>query len=76
MTDIKMTRFLISDGGKVRLMHAALAAAQAKCDRIDKELAAIAAHDPGAKAKFMDLTEQRRVAFQRLSELVDTVYDD
>jgi hypothetical protein len=57
----------ISDGSKVRLMHAALAAAQAKCDRIDKELAAI---------KFMDLTEQRRLADQRLSELVDTIYDD
>ena len=51
-------------------------AAQAKCDRIDKELAAIAANDPGAKVKFTDLTEQRRVAGQRLSELVDTVYDD
>ena len=76
MTDIKMTRFPISDGGKVRLMHAALAAAQAKCDKIDKELAAIAANEPGAKVKFMDLTEQRRVASQRLSELVDTVYDD
>jgi hypothetical protein len=44
-----------------------------KCDRIDKELAAIAANDPGAKVKFMDLTEQRRVAGQRLSELVDTI---
>jgi hypothetical protein len=76
MTDIKMTRFPLSDGSKVRLMHAALAAAQAKCDGIDKELAAIAANDPGAKVKFMDLTEQRRVAGQRLSELVDTVYDD
>ena len=76
MADIKMTRFPVSDGSKVRLMHAALAAAQAKCDRIDKELAAIAANDPGAKVKFMDLTEQRRVAGQRLSELVDTVYDD
>ena len=76
MTDIKMTRFPMSDGSKVRLMNAALAAAQAKCDRLDTELAAIAANDPGAKAKFMDLTEQRRVARQRLSELVDTVYDD
>jgi hypothetical protein len=76
MTDIKMTRFPISDGDKVRLMHAALAAAQAKCDRIDKELAAIVANDPGARVKFMHLTEQRRVAGQRLSELVDTVYDD
>jgi len=76
MTDIKIARFPISDGSKVRLMHAALAAAQAKCDRIDKELAAIAVNDPGAKAKFMHLTERRRVAGQRLSELVDTVYDD
>jgi len=76
MTDIKMTRFPMSDGSKVRLMNAALAAAQAKCDRLDKELAAIAANDLGAKPKFMDLTEQRRVARQRLSELVDTVYDD
>ena len=76
MTDIKMTRFPMSDGSKVRLMNAALAAAQAKCDRLDMELAAIAADDPGAKAKFMYLTERRRVAGQRLSELVDTVYDD
>lgn len=76
MTDIKMTRFPMSDGSKVRLMNAALAAAQAKCDRLDKELAAIAANDPGPKAKFMDLTEQRRVAGQRLSELMDTLYDD
>jgi len=76
MTDIKMTRFPISDGSKVRLMNAALAAAQAKCDSIDMELAAIAADDPGARAKFMYLTERRRVAGQRLSELVDTVYDD
>jgi hypothetical protein len=29
-----------------------------------------------AKAKFIDLTERRRVAGQRLSELVDTLYDD
>jgi len=76
MTDMKMTRFPISDCGKIRLMHAAIAAAQAKCDRIDKELAAIAADDPGAKAKFMYLTERRRAAGQRLSELVDTIYDD
>jgi hypothetical protein len=76
MTDIKMTRSPMSDGSKVRLMNAALAAAQAKCDRIDMELAAIAADDPGARAKFMCLTERRRVAGQRLSELVDTVYDD
>jgi transposase len=76
MTDIKMTWVPISDGSKVRLANAALAAAQAKCDRIDKELAAIAANEPGAKVKLMDLTEQRRVASQRLSELVDTVYDD
>jgi hypothetical protein len=76
MTDIKLARFPISDGSKVRLMNAALAAAQAKCDRLDKELAAIAANDLGAKAKFMDLTEQRRGARQRLSDLVDTVYDD
>jgi hypothetical protein len=76
MTDIKMTRFPMSDGSKVQLMNAALAAAQAKCDRLDMELAAIAANDLGAKAKFMDLSEQRRVARQRLSELVDTVYDD
>jgi hypothetical protein len=39
-------------------------------------MAAIAANDPGAKVKFMDLTKRRRVAGQRLSELVDTVYDD
>jgi hypothetical protein len=76
MTDIKMTRFPILDGSIVPLMNAALAAAQAKCDRIDKELAAIAANDPSAKVKFMDLTEQRRVAGKRLSELVDTLYDD
>ena len=76
MTDIKMTRFPMSDGSKVRLMNAALAAAQAKCDRLDKELAAIAANDLGAKPKFMDLTEQRRVARQWLSELLDTVCDD
>ena len=76
MTDNKLTWAPISDGSKVRLMHAALAAAQAKCDRIDKELVAIAANDLGSKAKFMDLTEQRRVARQRLSELVDTLYDD
>jgi hypothetical protein len=76
MTDNKMTWVPISDGSKVRLANAAVAAAQAKCDSIDMELAAIAADDQGAKAKFMDLTEQRRVAGQRLSELVDTVYDD
>jgi hypothetical protein len=76
MTDNKMTWVPISDGSKVRLANAAVAAAQAKCDSIDMELAAIAADDQGAKAKFMDLTEQRRVARQRLSELVDTVYDD
>jgi hypothetical protein len=76
MTDNKMTWVPISDGSKVRLANAAVAAAQAKCDSIDMELAAIAADDRGAKAKFMDLTEQRRVAGQRLSELVDTVYDD
>ena len=76
MTDKKATWVPISDGSKVRLANAALAAAQAKCDRLDTELAAIAADDPGAKAKFMDLTERRRVAAQRLSELVDTLYDD
>ena len=76
MTDKKTTWLPTSDGSKVRLMNAALAAAQAKCDRLDMELAAIAADDPGAKAKFMYLTERRRVAGQRLSELVDTVYDD
>ena len=69
MTDNKMTRVPISDGSKVRLANAAVAAAQAKCDRIDMELA-------DAKAKFMYLTERRRVAGQRLSELMDTLYDD
>ena len=76
MTDNKLTWVPISDGSKVRLANAALAAAQGECDRLDKELAAIAADDQGAKAKFMDLTEQRRVAGQRLTELVDTLYDD
>jgi hypothetical protein len=73
MTDKKATWVPISGGSKVRRMNTALAAAQAKCDRIDMELAAIAADDPGAKAKFMYLTERRRVAGQRLSELVDTL---
>jgi hypothetical protein len=68
-----MTWFPISDGSKVRLMNAAFAAAQAKCYRLDMELAAIAADDHGANAKYIYLTERRRVAGQRLSELMDTL---
>ena len=76
MTDKKAIWAPLSGGSKVRRMNAALAAAHAKCDRLDMELAGIAADDPGARAKFMYLTERRRVAGQRLSELMDTLCDD
>lgn len=53
----------------VDLLDAELKVAQTECDDIDTAIAQIAADDPDAKAKFIELTERRKIAGDRLSRI-------
>jgi hypothetical protein len=50
----------------IDLLDAELQVAQTECDDIDQAIAQIVADDPEAKAKFIELTERRKLAGERL----------
>ena|ERR1700686_1885170 len=55
--------------GNIDLLHAELKVAQTECDDIDTAIAQIAADDADAKAKFIELSERRKIAGERLSRI-------
>jgi hypothetical protein len=50
----------------IDLLDAERQVAQTECDDIDQAMAQIGADDPEAKAKFLELTERRKLAGERL----------
>jgi hypothetical protein len=50
----------------IDLLDAELQVAQTECDDIDQAMAQIGADDPEAKVKFIELTERRKLAGERL----------
>jgi len=59
----------------VDLLDAELKVAQTECDDIDEAIAQIAADDPDAKAKFVELTERRKIAGDRLLRISTALTD-
>jgi hypothetical protein len=55
--------------GNIDLLDAELKVAQTECDDIDTAIAQIAADDADAKAKFIELSERRKIAGERLSRI-------
>ena len=55
--------------GNIDLLDAELKVAQTECDDIDAAIAQIAADDADAKAKFIELSERRKIAGERLSRI-------
>jgi hypothetical protein len=53
----------------IDLLDAELKVAQTECDDIDTAMAQIAADDVDAKAKFIELSERRKIAGERLSRI-------
>jgi hypothetical protein len=53
----------------IDLLDAELKVAQTECDDIDTATAQIAAGDADAKAKFIELSERRKIAGERLSRI-------
>lgn len=50
----------------IDLLDAELQVAQTECDDIDQAIAQIGADNPEAKVKFIELTERRKLAGERL----------
>jgi hypothetical protein len=50
----------------IDLLDAELKVAQTECDDIDAAIVQIAADDADAKAKFIELSERRKIAGERL----------
>jgi hypothetical protein len=55
--------------GNIDLLDAELKVAQTECDDIDTAIAQIAADDADAKAKFIELSERRKIAGERRSRI-------
>jgi len=55
--------------GNIDLLDAELKVAQTECDDIDTAIAQIAADDADAKAKFIELSERRKIAGERMSRI-------
>ena len=55
--------------GDIDLLDAELKVAQTECDDIDTAIAQIAADDADAKLKFIELSERRKIAGERLSRI-------
>jgi hypothetical protein len=55
--------------GNIDLLDAELKVAQTECDDIDTAIAQIATDEADAKAKFIELSERRKIAGERLSRI-------